>query len=212
MILLQLISGDIKELLQELPLLKFIIVLIVLFVIPSFIYLITVIIKNKNIKELTSSIKDMMVEFKDYNKDLLEKLDYLYKGVYDESTIDQVFIVFDSSLIVNLHVLIKLTKRTIIYNNLHDKELTLKNIEGRVNGVFNDTILKLNSFKYKNRPISSFFENNWTNTVITAIYNYVYDDSLKVDDTTYNYDILYIKLNDIFKNIKYEFYNNVNKA
>lgn len=209
MIICQLTSPDLKELLQELPMGKFIIVSIVLFVLPSLIYLITIIIKNRALNKLTRTINTSINDLLSINKELASKVTYIYNGVYDEVTLDQLIVIFESATIVDLHQIIKITKRTIVFNHLEDKVKTKANIKSRITNVYNTTLKKLSIFKIKNNCVGLFFKDVWIEDVTAIIYDFVYDEDSKINNNTYNYDILYIRLNEVFKLIQHDFYTTI---
>jgi len=199
--------------LGELDLTKYVIAVIALFIIPSILLVVNMLVKKGPIDSIKTDVKEMKEQMQLDHKEIRTKVDYLYAEIYDEINDGQAQVIFEWLSLSIINNIVKQTKRLIAFENLDDKEATLTKIDVSANNIVNSATQKLDVFKYKGIILSKYCGDTWAEYIKASMTEFVYSKDAKLSNgNDYNYDVLYIKVKDVVNSINFDFHMSLRKG
>lgn len=199
--------------LGELNLTKYLIAIFALFILPSILLVLNMFVKKQPVEALKVEMKEIKEQMQIDHTEIRTKVDYLYAEVYDEITDGQAQVIFEWLSLSLVNNAVKQTKRLIAFEDLTDKVTTTAKIETVACNVINSAIQKLDVFKYKGRLLSDYCGDSWSDYMRAAMFEFVYAKEAKItNSSSYNYDILYIKVKDVINSINFDFHMSLRKG
>jgi hypothetical protein len=199
--------------LAELDLTRYVIAVFVIFIIPSVLLVINILVKKGPMDSLKTDVKEMKEQMQIDHKEIRTKVDYLYAEVYDEINDGQAQVIFDWLSLSIINNVVKQTKRIIAFEDIINKEEAVIKINSASSNIINSAIQKLDVFKYNGVILSKYCGTSWSDYIEGAMTEFIYSKDAKLNNSSsYNYDVLYIKIKDVITSINFDFHMSLRKG
>lgn len=191
---------------------KFIIGIIVFFVIPQLVNIVNTFVKNKSIKDFMNKINNNIKEQGDCIKVIKDRVDLIFNDNFEESTTDQIEAIFKGRVSIDIELLVKNTRQVIIINNIKDVEATNVKVIKFCNTICSNSELILNKFKRNGEPCGNFINSkDWVGNTSSVILYFIYNRKEGDAKNSYNYDALRYQLKGHFDTFVIDFVNTIDR-
>lgn len=191
---------------------KFVMGIVVLFVLPQIINIYNTFVRNRSYKATLSRITKELARVNNNMNIVRDRVDLIFNDNLEEATLFQLEYAFRGRVSIDIDLLISNTKRVIVINHIEDKKATDIKIEAFVNNTYANTCLIMDGFKCNSKGGSVFMCEDWKAAIGKVIYDFIYSiEKESKDKRTYNFETLKHQLRGQFDTFIIEFINNINK-